>query len=80
METPLLAPQELNDQNSQKGARGGGGGGDGMNSSSGPPNFLLPFPGNAIEEIEWSKSAFTFQQGQGLPQDYYGDGYHAPAP
>uniref|UniRef100_F6I1C2 Uncharacterized protein n=1 Tax=Vitis vinifera TaxID=29760 RepID=F6I1C2_VITVI len=28
METPLLAPQELNDQNSQKGAPGGGGGGD----------------------------------------------------
>ena len=55
-------------------------GGGGMNSSSGPPNFLLPFPGSAIEGIEWSKSAFTFQQGQGHPQDYYGDGYHAPAP
>ena len=55
-------------------------GGGGMNSSSGPPNFLLPFPGNAIEGIEWSKSTFTFQQGQGHPRDYYGDGYHAPAP
>ena len=50
-------------------------GGGGMNSSSGPPNFLLPFPGSAIEGIEWSKSAFTFQQGQGHPRGYYGDGY-----
>ena len=63
----------------RRGPRGWGGGG-GMNSSSGPPNFLLPFPGNAIEGIEWSKSAFTFQQGQGHPRGYYGDGYHAPAP
>ena len=62
----------------KRGPRGVGGGG--MNSSSGPPNFLLPFPGSAIEGIEWSKSAFTFQQGQGHPGDYYGDGYHAPAP
>uniref|UniRef100_F6GUB3 B3 domain-containing transcription repressor VAL1 n=1 Tax=Vitis vinifera TaxID=29760 RepID=F6GUB3_VITVI len=35
-----------------------------LSSSSGPPNFLLPFPGNAVEGMEHSKSAFTFQQGQ----------------
>ncbi|KAJ9689207.1 hypothetical protein PVL29_014726 [Vitis rotundifolia] len=83
LETPLLAPQELNDQNSQKG------GNESLvrpslnislNSSLGPPTFLLHFPGHAVEGIEWSKSAFTFQRGQGHPQDYFGDGYRATAP
>lgn len=35
-----------------------------LSSPSGPPKFQLPFPGNAVEGMEQSKSAFTFQQGQ----------------